>query len=78
MLLNSMICLIDVITTELRPYAIKLAIDVGNNYPEYSGLTTLERFSSTKGHAREKHFILLDLLASSSTTNFVKRNIFQN
>ena len=31
------------------PYAIKLAIDVGNNCPDDSGITALERFSSTKG-----------------------------
>ena len=42
----------DVITRELWPYAIKLAIDVGNNCPDYSGLTALERFSSTRGHDR--------------------------
>ena len=41
MLLNTMICWTDVITTELWPYAIKLAIDVGNNCPDYSGITAL-------------------------------------
>ena len=56
MLLNAMICWTDVITTELWPYAIKLEIDAGNNCPEDSGLTALESFSSTKGHARVKQF----------------------
>ena len=37
MLLNAMICWTGVITTELWPYAIKLAIDVGNNFPNGSG-----------------------------------------
>ena len=46
----------DVITTELWLYSINLAIDVGNNCPEKSGLTALERFSSTKEHARVKRF----------------------
>ena len=46
----------DVITTEWWPYAIKLAIDVGNKCPEEPGITSLERFSSTKGHARVKQF----------------------
>ena len=56
MLLNAMIFWTDVITTELWPYEIKLAINVGNNCPDDSGLTELERFSSTKGHARLKKF----------------------
>ena len=56
MLLNAMICWPDVITTELWPYATKLAVDIGNNCPDDSGLTSLEKFSSTKGHARVKQF----------------------
>ena len=56
MLLNSIICLTDVITTELWLYTIKLTINVGNNCPDKSGITALECFSSTKGHAREKCF----------------------
>ena len=43
-LLNAMICWTDVITTELWPNAIKLAIDVGNNCPEEYGITALESF----------------------------------
>ena len=56
MILNAMIFWTDVITTALCPYAIKLAIFVGNNCPDNSGLTALERFSSTKGHAGVKQF----------------------
>ena len=56
MLLNAMICWTDVITTELCPYSIKLAIYVGNNCPDDSGLPALDRFLSTKGHARVKFF----------------------
>ena len=55
-ILNAVICWTDVITKELWPYAIKLAIDVGNNYPGESGLTALEPFLSTKGHSRVKQF----------------------
>ena len=51
-----MICWTDVITTEFSQYAIKLEIDVGNKFPDESGITTLERFSSTKGHTRVKQF----------------------
>ena len=47
-LLNAMICWTDVITTELWPYAIKLAIGVNNNCHDNSGITALECFSSTK------------------------------
>ena len=47
----------DVITAELLQYAIKLAIDVGHNYPNESGITALERFFLTKGHARVKQFL---------------------
>ena len=78
MLLNTMIFWTYVITTEFLPYAIKLAIHVGNNCPDYSGLTALDNFSSTKGHTRVKNFILLDGHASSLTPNFFKTNIFQN
>ena len=55
-LLNAMICWKYVIITELWKYAIKLAIDVGNNYPDDSGITALEHFLSTEGYARVKHF----------------------
>ena len=55
-LLNAMICLTYVITMEFLSYAIKLAIDVGNNFPGNSSLAALDRFSSTKGHARVKQF----------------------
>ena len=48
MLLNAMICWTDVMTTRLWPYAIKLVIDMGNNCPDDSGLTTLERFHQQK------------------------------
>ena len=41
---------------EFLSYAIKLAIDVGNNFPGNSSLAALDRFSSTKGHARVKQF----------------------
>ena len=44
MFLNAMICWTDVTTTELWTYAIKLAIDVGNNCPDKYGLTVPERF----------------------------------
>ena len=73
-----MILWTDVITTELWPYAIKLAIDVGNNCPKNYGLTALERFSSTKGNDRVKNVILLDLLASSSIQKYFNKNQFQN
>ena len=56
MLLNEMIFWKDFITTEWWPYAIKLAIDVGNKCPNNSGITVLERFSLKKGHARVKQF----------------------
>ena len=56
MLLSAMIYLIDMITTELCPYAVKLDIDVGNNYPGKYGLTALARFLLTKVHARVKTF----------------------
>ena len=56
MLLNAIICWIDIITTELWPYAIKLAIDVGNKCPDDSDITALEHFSSTKIHTRVKQF----------------------
>ena len=78
MLLNVIICWIDVITTDLWSYEIKLANDVGHKCPDKSGLTALEHFSSTKGYTIMKMFILLDRLASSSIPNFVKRNIFKN
>ena len=56
MLLNAIICWTDVITTELWPHEIKLAIDVGNNCPDESSLTALDPFLSTKVHARVKQF----------------------
>ena len=46
--LNTMIFGTDVITAELLQYAIKLAIDVGNNCPNESGITALERFFQPK------------------------------
>ena len=48
MILKAMIFWTDFITTELCPYAIKLEIDVDNNFPDDSGLTTLERFHQQK------------------------------
>ena len=60
-LLNTMIFWIDVITMELCQYEIKLAIDVDNNCPDDSGLTSLEIFSSTKVHARVKQFYTFGL-----------------
>ena len=56
MILNAMICWIDVIITELWKYEIKLVIGVVNNCLDESGITALERLSSTKGHARVKQF----------------------
>ena len=38
------------------PYAIKLSIDVGNKCPDNSGITALDIFSSTNGHAIVKQF----------------------
>ena len=38
------------------PYAIKLAVGVGNKCTDNFGLTELERFSSTKVHTRVKNF----------------------
>ena len=46
--LNTMIFGTDVITAELLQYAIKLAIDVGHNCPNESGITALERFFQPK------------------------------
>ena len=53
-----MICWTHVLITKLWPYAIKIAIDVGNNCPDESVLTALERFLLTKGHDRVKKIIL--------------------
>ena len=55
-LLNAVIYWTGVITTELWPYAIKLAIGMGNNCPDESGLTVLERFLSTKVDTIVKQF----------------------
>ena len=55
-LLNTIICWIDVITTEVWPYAIKLAIVVGNNCPYKYGIAAIDCFASTKGYSQVKQF----------------------
>ena len=76
-LLNAMIFWKDVITTELWPYVLKLAIDVVNNCPEDSGITALQRFSSTKGNDGVKKIHTFGSPCSSSIPNFVKIILFQ-
>ena len=77
-LLNVMTWRTDVITTELWPYAIKLAIDTGNNCPDESGLTVLYHFSSKNDMLEWNNFIPLDRFASSLIPNYVKINRFHN
>ena len=78
MRLNAMICWTDVMTTRLWPYTIKLAIDVGNNCPDNYSITELERFSSTKGHARVKQSQTFGSPCFILDPKLCQKNIFQN
>jgi hypothetical protein len=59
MLINVMISRPDIVSEQLWPFALQLAVDLHNNTPGTSGLSPLEIFSGVNSLPTMHHLFLL-------------------